>query len=155
MKYAGRLLGLLFILMSGCVVEPAPPYPVVQTIPGGLTIEEVLRMSKAGLSDQAIIERIKSDGVAARPTSDQTISLKGEGVSEPVLEAMLSARVAPEQKVVRYAYPSSYYYYGYPYYGYPYYWRYYPYYWYGYPYWHGWYGYWGWPYSGGVHYVHP
>jgi hypothetical protein len=135
-----RALCILFsawmCLEAGCVID-AGPYYRVRTVPGGLSADDVVRMCKSGVSDEVIIEKIKEEGVAAKPTSEQLASLKKDGVSDAVLGAMLAARVVPEETSVEY-YPN--YYYGYPYYGYPYYYGYY------YPY--GYYRpYWGWYYG--------
>src|SRR6185295_1885005 len=140
MKYIFPTL-CLASLLAGCVVEPYPRYRIREVRPAGLSNEEIVRMSKAGISETIILERIKTDGIVARPSSDQIVALKNEGLSEPVLAAMLDARVEPAERVVESVYyPYDYYSpysYGYPYYGYPYsygYWGYYP---YGYGY--GWY----------------
>jgi hypothetical protein len=138
-------------LLGGCVVSSGPYYRVRQVRPAGLSSDEVVKMSKAGIADSVITEKIRSDGVARRPTADEVVSLKKDGLSDAVIDAMLTATVAPEQSVeVVYDYPSySYGYYPYYYsYGYPYY----------YPYYHGYYGYspyhYGYyPYYGG-HYYH-
>lgn len=132
------LIGFVFV---GCVVGPVTRYRVIQT-PAGVTSDEILRMTKAGLSDAVIIEKINAAGVTAQPTAEQIESLKKQGVSEPVLAALASARVAtPEERVVEYAYDyPSYSYYPYSY-GYPY-----------YPY--GYYGWYGYPYSWSWHYGH-
>ena len=146
MRTAAWVSGLSLLLLAGCVVGPVPRYRVREVRPAGLSIEEVARMSKAGLSDAVLLEKIKSDGVAARPSADQVVSLKNEGVSEAVVAAMLTAPVV-EAQTVETVYDYSYY--GYPYY-YPY--SYYPYYYpysyygYGYPYYYG-YGYGYYPYS--------
>jgi hypothetical protein len=118
------------LLLQGCVLEPVPRYRIRETRPAGASSEEILKMSKSGLSDDVILLKIKEDGLASKPTADQLKSLKEEGVSDTVLKAMVRAPVTgPEQRVVEYVYyPRSSYY---PYY--------YPYSW-GYPY-----GYYGWP----------
>src|SRR5262245_34785737 len=121
-------------LMAGCVVGPSVQYRVVETRPG-LSMEEIVRMSKAGLSDAVLIEKIKAEGVAARPSSDQLASLKQEGLSDQVLAVIVTAPVQPGKTEV---YPVSYYYgpawYGSYWYGWPYYWGgYYPYYGWYYP----------------------
>jgi hypothetical protein len=140
------LLSLTFLtislLVEGCVVGPVVRYRVREVHPAGLTSEEILKMSKSGVSDNTIVEKIKEVGVATRPSADQVHSLKKEGLSDSILKAMIEAPVTgPEQKVVEYVYypHSSYYPYYYPY-SYPYY----PYYWGG-PY--GYWPYWGWHYG--------
>ena len=147
MKPARWIVGFFILAGAGCV-GPMPRYRVREVQPGGLNQEEVVRMAKAGLSDAVIIEKLKTDGVASRLTSDQIVSLKNEGVSDAVVEAMVSAPVVPASKTVEYVYyPSDYpYYYGYGY-GYPYYSGWYGAGWYGgyYPY--GYYHGWHYPYS--------
>jgi len=121
------------LTLAGCYIGPAPGYRVREVRPPGLTIDEVVKLTKSGLSDDVVLEKIKEAGVATRPTSDQLASLKQEGVSERVLKALVDAPITgAERRVVEYVYyPRSYYY---PYY-YPY--SYYPYYW-GYPYYYWW-----------------
>ena len=143
-------LGTLFL--SGCAPEPIVSYRVVQTAPPGLETEEIVRMAKAGLTDATIVEQIKSHGVRVRPTPDQIIALKQEGLSDPVLQAMSEAPVRSGQQVVKeiYGYPYYYpYYYPYPYYGYGPYWYGWPYWYYSYPYYYG--GHYHGYYGGSVH----
>src|SRR5581483_2920412 len=61
---------------------------------------------------------LKSRGMSARPTSDQLVALKKEGVSDAVLQAMNEAPLRPDREVfVESAWPAPYpYYYYYPYY---------------------------------------
>jgi hypothetical protein len=148
-----RLLALTATIafLSGCAVpyyprgpirgEEAAQRPAVHPI----SMEDVSRLAKAGISDDIIIAKIRNDGVTARPTTDQIVALKKEGVSDRVIEAVVSAQVAPSAEshpaaVVRYeAEPAydlwwhydpwwrhDYWWYGWPYpywhYGYP--WRY-------------------------------
>jgi hypothetical protein len=147
MRTATWIFSLGVVLLGGCVVSSGPHYRVRQVRPAGISNEEVVRMSKAGIADSVITEKIRSDGVARRPTADDVVSLRNEGLSDAVLDAMLTATVVPERTVeVVYDYPSysygyyPYYYGGYPYY--PYYSGFYGYYGYGYyPYRHGYYPY--------------
>src|SRR6185503_17038206 len=121
MKARIVLLGAGILLAAGCVIDGGPyPYRVRTTRPGGLSSDEIVRMSKSGVSDEVILEKIKEEGVAGKPTSDQIASLKKEGLSDAVLGGMVAARVVPDETTVEYAYYPSSYYYGYPYYGYPY-----------------------------------
>ena len=110
-------------------------------------------MSKAGLSDSVLLEKIRAEGVAARPTAEQAESLKKEGLSDAVVEGMENAPVvAPTETRVEYVYDDPYY----GYYPYPYYSGFYGPTWYGHPYyaygsyWRG-YPYWG----GGYYYSYP
>lgn len=147
MKLLMTCAALAALLMAGCATEP---YRVSRTVttPGGLTNDEIVKMSKSGISDPVLVEKIRAEGVAVRPTADHIESLKNEGVSDEVVKAMINAPVR-ETRVEVTDYPNLYYY---PYPSYPYY----PYSYYGYygPYWYGHYypyGY-GHPYWG--HYYH-
>jgi len=141
MKYAACFISLGLSLLAGCVTEPVPYYQIRRTQPGGLTFDEILKMSKTGSSDAIIIEKIKSAGVATKPSAEQLAYLKKEGLSDDVLKAITDAPIiVPKESVETvyqypYAYPYSYPYAYYGYYGYPYYYG--PYqgaYWYRYPY---------------------
>jgi hypothetical protein len=140
------ILGALSI--SGCYSEPTVQYRVRQS-PTPLATDEVVRLSKAGVTDSVIVDQLKSRGISVRPNSDQIVELKKEGVSDAVIQAMNEVPIRSGQDVVVEAYPSPY----------PYYYPYYPYYygpwWYGGPYW-AWYyhyPYYHYPYYYG-HYGH-
>jgi hypothetical protein len=128
------VLPLLALAAAGCIVESG--YRVVEVEASGLSSEDVVKMSKAGLSDAVLIDKIREDGVTAKPSAAQVESLKKEGVSDAVIAALLTAKVAEPERRVEY-YPT--YAYSYPYY--PYYYGYSPY-WYG-SYWYGSPYYWG------------
>lgn len=55
----------------------------------GVTVEDVVKLAKAGLSEDIIVEQIKRKGQAFDLSSDQIIELKAAHVSDRVLEAML------------------------------------------------------------------
>lgn len=131
------LMTLAACLMAGCVIGPPPVYRVrVAPVPAPppLTAEDLVRMFHAGISDDVMVEKIKSNGLTDRPTPDQLVSLKKEGLSDTVLGAMVNARVGtPPPSTGEYVYSSPDYYYP-SYYG---------------PWGYGPYGYgWGWPYWG-------
>lgn len=139
MKYIPLLLGLAASLLpAGCLFEPVS-YRTREVVPGGLTTEEILKLSKAGISESVLLEKLKSEGVAARPEAGQIDALRKEGVSQQVLDAMLTVSVRPpEERITNYvdAYPYGYYPYGY----------------YPHGYWSGWYGGYGYyPYQYGYY----
>jgi hypothetical protein len=149
---AAMVLGALSL--TGCYSEPSTVRVRVREPSPGLTTEDVVKMANAGISDSVIVDQIKSRGMETRPSADQIVSLKSEGVSDAVLEAMNNAQPpASRERIVEYVngypyypyYPYPYPYYG-PYYSVGFYWGY-PYY---YPYYH--YPYYGHgPYYGSVH----
>lgn len=60
-----------------------------------VTIDEVVRMSQAGLSDHVITEHIRAKGVATGLSTPELIHMKSQGVSEPVLVALQQLASAP------------------------------------------------------------
>ena len=59
-----------------------------QALPPG--VEDVVKLSRAGLSDQIILSQIRNNGAGYNLTADQIISLKNQGVSQPVINALLA-----------------------------------------------------------------
>jgi hypothetical protein len=87
---------------------PAPPpaaavpeQPVIATdeppaAPAARPHEEILRMKQSGASDGEILARVKAENVNYHLTTADVISLRGAGVSQTILEAMLrSGQPAP------------------------------------------------------------
>lgn len=119
MSHLFRLVGLAACLLAGCLVGPVPRYRIRSSPPAEppLTSEEILRMSKAGISDGIILEKIKADGIAVRPTAEQIVSLKKDGLSDLVIQSMVTARVPDSTATVleetHQAYPHDTYFYPY------------------------------------------
>lgn len=55
-----------------------------------LTLDQVVSLSNAGLGDDAVIAKIKSSQTHIDLTTDQMLSLKSQGVSGPIIAAMLA-----------------------------------------------------------------
>ena len=68
------------------VLELAP-FP--DSGPKQLTVDDVIRMSKAKVSDDVIIEQLKQQGQRFNLTNDQLLQLKTAHVSKRVIQAML------------------------------------------------------------------
>lgn len=89
----------LLILVLAVLAVPAFPIPgfppspsaplAVQQTSGGLTIDSIIAMAKAGLSESLIIGRIRKNGKAFDLSPDDMIKLKNGGVSNAILEVML------------------------------------------------------------------
>lgn len=77
-------------LLSGCVVHQSRT-----SIPGvnPVTKQEVLSMTASGYADDALLDRIRQDGVERRPTAEDLVEMKNAGVSEAVMNEMVSAPV--------------------------------------------------------------
>jgi hypothetical protein len=56
--------------------------------PGAVTVADVIAMTQAGVSEQVIINHIRSHGVAAPPGTNDLITLQSNGVSPTVIQAM-------------------------------------------------------------------
>ncbi|HRZ87661.1 MAG TPA: hypothetical protein P5287_07585 [bacterium] len=69
--------------------------PVAADDQGPATPLDVLKMSKAGLSDSVIINKIDQSGASFRLSVNDIISLKNEGVSDAVINYMINAQNAP------------------------------------------------------------
>jgi len=55
---------------------------------GAVTINDVISMTKADLSDEVITGQIRSNGVARRPLTEDVIALKQNGVSDAVIQSL-------------------------------------------------------------------
>lgn len=75
-------------------------------IEGQTSFDDVIAMSKAGLSDQVISTHIRKHGVAQVPAANDLIYLKNNGVSDSVINTMqnppdpVQVAVAPPQERV-------------------------------------------------------
>ena len=54
-----------------------------------LTVEDVVKLSKAGLSEELIITRIKKNGKAFDFSTEELLELKGTGVSETIIKFLM------------------------------------------------------------------
>ncbi|MFN3485432.1 MAG: hypothetical protein ACK44W_08130 [Planctomycetota bacterium] len=78
------------LLLGGCVAYEHHSYdPGVTPITQG----EIVSMTRAGYPESEILERLRRGGVERRPTADEIIALKEQGVSNAVLNALLEAPV--------------------------------------------------------------
>lgn len=69
---------------------------LIPTPAAAITVEEVIALSRAGVSDEVVVALIEQDSTIFSVDASQAIALKREGVSERVLLAMLrSGRQTP------------------------------------------------------------
>lgn len=87
------LLSLVIITTSLCMPlkaqTAAPSGAAAVPAVKALTIDDVIKLSKAGLGDDVIIGKLKKSGQAFDLTPDQMIQLKKAGVSDKVVQVML------------------------------------------------------------------
>src|ERR1019366_6643746 len=67
------------------VYFPSATHPQVRM----MTVDDVIRLSKAGLSDDVIIQQIKKKGQRFDLSTDQLVQLKSASVSERVIQVMI------------------------------------------------------------------
>lgn len=108
------IVAVLGVALVGCLLPPQPIYRA--QVPGppprpAMTTGDVLNLTRAGISEAVILEKLNSDGIAAAPSADDLIALKKEGAGDRVIEAVLAARIGPpvvaEPPTVVYPYASS------------------------------------------------
>ena len=75
---------------------------VNQQIAGAITMDQVVRMTQSGLGGDVVTRQIASQGIARRPTIEDLIFLKQNGVQDNVIHALQSARVAGQVSQPRY-----------------------------------------------------
>ena len=65
-----------------------------QRLAGAISMEQIVRMTQSGLGSDVVARQISSQGVAKRPTIDDLIFLKQNGVDDRIIQAMQTAPVA-------------------------------------------------------------
>jgi hypothetical protein len=80
-----RMLGAMLLVLA------LAPHPV-----SGLTVQDVVSLTKAGVSDDVVLTLIERDNTIMPIDSAQLITLKRDGVSERVVIAMLRSGRQPE-----------------------------------------------------------
>ncbi len=84
---AGALTGAL--IGSQIAKEPQQQYQAsAGTNPNQMSIQQVIDLSKQGIADAVIIDRIRLTGSKFNLTAADIDNLKKEGVSQAVIEAM-------------------------------------------------------------------
>ena len=73
------------IVVAQTAANTTAPKPATA---GTLTVQDIVKMSKAGLDDEVIIQQIRKNGQAFDLTTDQLIELKSNSVSNRVLQVM-------------------------------------------------------------------
>ncbi len=80
------LAGLLAaVIVSGCATLSGPP---------PLTRDDIVRLSKAGESPQAIIDRLQATDTVIPLTGSDIVRLHQQGVPEEVLDYLQQAQIA-------------------------------------------------------------
>lgn len=72
-----------------------------------VTSDEVIRMTQSGLANDVIARQIMNQGIIRRPTIEELIQLKNQGVDDSVIQAIQNAPLAGQSVPVRYVAPSQ------------------------------------------------
>jgi hypothetical protein len=105
-----RCLAIVLTLLAGCASHQRRV----------LTVDDVLRMMKAGVGEKTLVATIETSDVRDKFTLDDIVALKEKGLSDAVVAALVKASGREER--VRYMHdPWPYHYYHYPVYA-PYWW---------------------------------
>ena len=98
------LLLLCATTLGGCVV-----YEDRHFVQGVTPVSkaDVIAMTQAGYTDDAILDLVRKNGVQGRPTADDLVEMTQAGVSSPVISSVVDApvtlyRPATEHRTVYY-----------------------------------------------------
>ncbi len=83
------LFVLLAVYTQGQTRPKTTSAPEKAAVSTGLAVDDVIKMSKAGLSDGIIVQQIRKNGHAFDLTPDQLIQLKTASVSDRVISVMM------------------------------------------------------------------
>jgi hypothetical protein len=87
MRDMGAFTLTLYVLLLGASVSSAAPQSPPNGVP--LSLEQVLKLSQAGVSEDLIITAIKKNGKPFDLSSDEILELKKSGISDTVIEFLL------------------------------------------------------------------
>lgn len=84
----------------------AAPTPAVQ-VQTRMTVDDVIKMTKAGLTEDLIITQVKANGTAFKLSTDEMINLHAAGVSDRVIATMVNPMAAPAPSAAGAASPAN------------------------------------------------
>src|ERR1700685_4418471 len=88
------LVCLVLILAGTTIAQDTTKYPteiyVGPAAPQGMTMSDVIKLTRAGVKEDVIIQQLRAEGKTFRLTSNDLIRLKNAGVSDRVVQAMIT-----------------------------------------------------------------
>ncbi len=92
-----KIAVLLAVAMIGWLCLKGPGAARAQSTPANLSpgVQEVVKLSAAHMTDDVILSYIKNSGAAFSLSADDILYLNSQGVSQPVISALLKAAPAP------------------------------------------------------------
>ncbi len=82
-------------VIRAMVARTAPAPTAAPSRPDDPRLADVVRLVRAGLSDALVCEQVRRSGVRYRPSANDLVYLKENGVPEPVIEAVMASGVPP------------------------------------------------------------
>jgi hypothetical protein len=95
-----RILGAFLAAVMALALLLATPASYAQTTPANLSpdLQEIVKFAQAHMSDDVILAYIKNSGKSYNLSGDDMIYLTSQGVSQPVISALLQTKgTAPTQ----------------------------------------------------------
>ena len=87
-----KVLLVLAILIMGWLCFQGALTGHAQAVPNNPNVQEIVKLSKAHMSDDVILSYIKNSGVSYSLSADDILYLNSQGVSQPVIGALLQAQ---------------------------------------------------------------
>lgn len=85
---------LLLAALAGCAFEaPYPDWSAPPAPPLPLSVQDVIKLLRAGISETAIFVTVREEGIESRPTMAQIAELREVGASEGFIAGLLAAAV--------------------------------------------------------------
>ncbi|MGO8701769.1 MAG: DUF6600 domain-containing protein [Limisphaerales bacterium] len=87
-----KVLLVLAILIMGWLCFQGALTGHAQAVSNNPNVQEIVKLSKAHMSDDVILSYIKNSGVSYSLSADDILYLNSQGVSQPVISALLQAQ---------------------------------------------------------------
>ena len=96
MEYSSRVFGALVAVVMAWFVLAAGPAGNAQTTAANLSpdLQEIVKLAQAHMSDDVILGFIKSSGKSYTLSADDMLYLNSQGVSQPVITALMQTKSA-------------------------------------------------------------
>lgn len=82
----------LLLLFGGCVIgDPYPEWTPPSPPAAPLSVQDVIKFLKGGISEEAIAAKVRMDGIDARPTRAELRALREAGAGDTLLAVLQTA----------------------------------------------------------------
>jgi hypothetical protein len=89
-----KILSALAVLVIGCLCWNASSASFAQSAPANQSpqLQEVVKLTQAKMGDDVILQYIKNSGATYSMSADDILYLNSQGVSQPVISALLASK---------------------------------------------------------------